>query len=1626
MKWIGSIIILFFSYHIIGQPSYGDDWVQDNQTYYKFYVEEEGIYRINAATLKGLGIPVEDIPLDQYQIYSYGDQVPLLLPAGDRLDEEEDITFYGQGPDGSIDGLLYTDPARQQLNPTVSLYSTKRPYFLTWTTDTDSSLRINEVSNGLGGTGLPPKEPFYMHREVISYEEFHHKPTHDGRNFIRFSSMDESEGYGSELEPMRSVSIPVAKLSPFGIDPKVVVRMGTNVLSKTWSISNDQRNLKIFSQRGYGVVDIDERFPLEDLSEGTFQLHINALGDQKQKHTLAYVELHYPRLYSFDGETQITWTQQSSIIDRYIELEGFGGSSPLLFNLTERTVMQPEIAGDLVSFVTPFALEDHDWILVDESSSIHEISDISAIDLTASKEVGDYLIISHASLINSGAIASYADYRSSEEGGSYNTTVVDIDELTERYAYGIQGHPLAIKNYMSTLREEGRLPDFIFLIGKGREYTEIKEELDLRSLVPTFGIPGSDNLLVAFDGYKHPERPIGRLAAQTPDEVMNYLAKIKAHEIRGQEEQTPEAQSWKKSVIHLSGGSSANQATLFRYLNDMGEVLSSNQFGANVTTFRKTSADPLERVTTDEIVDRIDEGAALMTFFGHSAVGTFDFSLEDPSVYDNDGRTPVIISLGCHSGNIHTSTGGISEDFVMEESGGAIAFIASSGTAYPEPQYFTGINMYDLLGGDKRGHPIGEVLQNSLEMRTENPSISVQTLIEQLTLHGDPAYSIASFEGPDYIIDNNSVSVSPGIIDINTLQYSLTFDLINLGAAPEDGLVDVRVIHRLPDGTHIDTSMLQVAAPAYNTTVTLDLYNPGVNWLGANHLLIEVDPSDRITEAPSIAEENNVLIGSDGTEGLQFYVFDNSAKPIEPANFSIYTDESISLRAAVNNSLRPSGTFVMQIDTTELFDSPMLTETTLEATNSQIDWEPNIDHEIGRVYYWRLLQVREGGSVVKSDEANIYSFVFDPGSAPGWHQSHYFQWLKDDLYKTVLSTDDRTWSYDDRSWDVRIKNEIRDEGDFWVYVNNTPWASLNPLGKGSLLSIFAWDPIHGIFENSGTDYGSVPFTRDGFIYDMDDDADIEGVLALLDNIPEGSRVFFHTMITTDTASLNIPLWFAASSSGESLVSRLQSYGAQRLDGLAERGTVPYTFVFDKGEGPVVEDIANNIFETIDLTSKASSSWSEGSITSPLIKASGRYLRLMWDEEKEEGDQSMLYVLGVTAGGLRDTVKNVSGDYDVNLTNINPEKYPHIQLVYATSDEAQKTPSQLSYWRVISSTLPDAAIFSRHGEFEFVDSVFAGQDLTLQFDLTNWAEVDMEPVTIKYTLIDEDFQEKIFTKQSPRLESHTMVPISQLVKTDQLSGRYQVVIEVNPGEVVKEVSLCNNLGFTEVYVIPDETIPTLDVTVDGEHIADREIISQHAEFVVKLRDEDSFLLLDDPDDLDIRIFYPQLLEWKADPSSEITQWIPATNIENNEATFILNPRLHQIGIYDLEIRAKDKAGNKVANADPYILSFIVVDQIEPSVLSVSPNPMTNEAIFEYTIDEDRIPSVFALNIYASDGRLVRSISKEDFGGLQAGRNTYRWDGTSSQGAEVPQGIYYYEIVDDQVTKTDRQVGGIVKM
>lgn len=1622
-------VSLVTSFGMSGQGN-GKNWYKQDNRYFKFVISEAGIYRITAKQLREAGFPIDEVPGDRIQLFTLGEEQALNVSTQSVFEEADYIEFYGKGNDGEADAFIYENPQKDQLNPRYSLYTDERPYFLSWVKDGQEPVspnRYNKKGDGLNVQGIPPKEATYMHRIDTVFHDFHFKPTHDGRNYIRYSNMDVGEGYGSHLRNETDLNFSLEGMVLQSQDVRLKLRLGTNILSRSLSFFANDFAIKNVTQVGFGTIEIDQKIDRQLITDDHINLKIKGLTGQSEKHSLAFVELLYPRAYDFMNRTYMRYVQQPSIISRYVEIQNVGvgpDSTATIYNLDQKYCINARVEGGKVRFVAPASYSFDNNIFVTDIG-IREVTSIQEVVIDPQILASDYLILTHPKFINDGALA-YAQYRSSPEGGGYSTKVVDVTRIYDAYGYGIEGHVLGIKNYFQDLRNEGLLPRYILLIGKGLEYSEIRANPSIQSLIPTFGVPGSDNLLVWGSGPEFPDVAIGRLAVSENDEIRHYLQKIYDHENPKPLGQSIDQQRWKKSFVHLSGGSADIQELLFGFLTNMENIISYNKFGAEVTTFRKTSADPIQRTMTDQIIQRINDGAAMITFFGHSAVGTFDFSLEDPSKYENGKKNPVILSLGCHSGNIHTSFPGVSEEFVLEEEKGAIAFIASSGTAFPGPQYQVGSRIYELMGSSMYGKSIGEILYQVIRERTGIQNIEEKTLAQQLTLHGDPAYRYHIYEGPDYVLDYSSVKVSPELLNSSTDKITLRFDVVNLGTTIESPL-DIRVIHQIPSEKNVDTTDITIPSPAFRATVEMEFDNPGPAGIGVNRFFIEVDHENRLEEFPKDeAENNNQLTNSAGEIGYRFFVLDNSARPIYPANYAIVNHiDKIRLISAINNALSPGGTFVIQIDTSALFQSDQAVTTEMENTSSTIEWIPKLAWEPGRVYYWRI---RPKADDVLNNKNNVWktsSFIYLPGTEEGWNQSHYYQWLNNSFYKLFID-DNRRLQYDRRNWDIRIKNEIGDPSDFWVFVNNTPWSSLNPKEQAPALAIFAWNENDVIVQNNGGDFGSLPYSSDGFVFNTNTPEERQNIKHLLDFIPTGSRVFVHTILSSSDDDLNTADWASDKAiHGFDLFEEFEKYGAVKIRNLESTGTVPYTFIFDKGIGPVVEDIANGIEESVDLSATATSFWQEGKLTSVNIGPVDRWMRLKWKETKEENDKSTLEVYGIGTNGVPKLLKEVVDDYDVNLTSINPGIYPFIRLQYSTEDPEDKSSPQLDHWRIIYTALPDPALYSDQLKFAIDDTVNAGQDLMLHLEIRNISDAYLEPVLIRYTLTDEKNHTSVFVRRAEAVAANGATKFTESIPTYGLSGLYKVDIEINPGGEIREVTDCNNFGFTYVYIRPDQQNPLLDVTFDGRHIRDGEIIAPQPKIKISLVDENAFVLLDDSTIFDVNLYYPGFLRWKAKPGDKGVTFIPATDLSENVAHLMIQPNLNVQGIYTLEVQARDIAGNN-SGKEKYRVSFEVGDFDKEQAFRVFPNPIQTETTFEYFVEPSRVPDVFFLKIYTTDGKEVRTLTKTDFGGISAGINRYIWDGTGTSGFSLPNGLYYYELITNTETKSKKHRGSLIIM
>ncbi len=1617
---------------IDGQTKTGHEWIDYTKEYYKFKIHVDGIYRIKASVLQTYGINLDQVNGEDFQLYSLGKEVPIHVSTTGRLNQDDFIEFFGQRNRGELDS--YHFPSRDvMLNPDYSMISDTNAYFLTWKKGT-SHLRYSIEQNNLTGQ-LPAPEKYYIHSHLESYTERFYKPTEQGQDFIRYSNMVACEGYSLPITNSRSATIPIDKISASGDSAIFRIRFGINKVDHNIHLTFNGKKLNEYLlSHQYFVFNDEYKIPLSDLRTNNALLLEGTLGPSDRV-LLSQVEIKYPRDFDFNNRAFFRFTISGSPNRKYLEINQFKtGPSNFLLDLNNRTRSPVNVQGNKVLVGTLPGNTDKDYILFNnvEGEGFQSISLLQRVLLSdLSKADSEYVIVTSNKLFsdpeNSGInwIEEYAQYRSSPEGGGFKTIIVSAEDLYNHFGYGIDRHFYSINNFAVFAEKHWPSLKYFFVIGKGIEYQEYRSKSQQENpqtapfYVPAWGNPGSDNLLFAERGNNYPLKPTGRISVASPAEVGIYLNKIKTQEQNQSLPQTIQDKYWTKRMIHLSGGGLPAEQTIIRsFLRRMNDIIAGEQFGADITTFEKTSSDPLQTATSDRILRLIDGGVSLITFFGHSAVGTFDFSLEDPSKYKNSGRLPMIISLGCYSGNIFVpgKVKGLSESFVLEPEVGAVAFAAASGTAYISTQGQMGITIYEGLTGPWYGQSIGEVLHKTLITLSDRTAIGFVTLLQQYVLHGDPAYTFVTHKGPDYVIDFETLKTEPSIISTSDRTFTIGFDIVNLGSALLDSMV-IMLEHIAPDGSIVDTLYSTIQAPAFRQKIEFELENSGTLLIGRNSVRAVVNFTQSIQEVPAdIAFGNNAI--DDGRGGNQFYftIVDNAANPVYPFHAALVTENNPVLKASTSNVFTSIQQYIFEIDTSAFFENPLERGVVLSG-GGLIQWAPTLMLSPGIVYYWRVTPEMENPVLGRLWATS--HFTYSPQNYEGWSQSHYYQFLENEFDGLVLP-ENRIIQFDTSGFFINIRNKLfnADVPPALVFNFEGSAASVRPwsfMSQG--MAVFVVDPISGAgWTNSGGEYGSINTNSFGsfrcFGYDTNIPKQREDLIHFLENIiPEGSYVFIFSVIRTLNSNLGSGNWRQDQSSlGTDLFDVLKKQGSLMVENLEENQNVPYVFIYEKGKKAMDEVIAESIFDEANGAVFVPILREEGKMKSAIIGPSLQWNSFSIDlEDVKESEKVRIAVIGVSANKDETQLLEVDPSQNISLESVSPDLYPYLRLEFFAANETEKTIPSIKSWSVDYISAPDF-VFNQQEKLEFKsDSIQRGDLLSFSSVIQILSPAFLpDSIDVVFTLTDSQNQSNI-TYHKYKLEKEGVSsPIDFEKSTSELLGRYQFSVELNPENRIIEKFAFNNHGIKEFYVISDDKNPILDVTFDGLRIMDGDIVSPAPEIIITLTDENPFFLLDDP----------ELFEMKLDTgninalvtifmNSPEIEFIPATH-DKNEARILYTPDLKD-GIYTLFVQGKDKSNN-FSGINDYRVSFRVIESNSVSQMFNYPNPFSTATQFVFTLTGS-VPEHMKIQIMTITGKVVREITREELGPLQIGvnRTQYWWDGTDEYGDRLANGVYLYRVI-----------------
>ncbi|MFZ5552459.1 MAG: C25 family cysteine peptidase [Bacteroidota bacterium] len=1685
----------------------GNEWIVYGQKYYYFQVIRSGIHRIDYNTMVAAGIDVSTINPKNFQVFGREKELYIHVEGeqDNVFDPTDYIEFYADKNDAWLDSLVY-DSTGAMPDMYYSLVNDTICYYLTWNSsltnrrmvvETDTNYSSYTTVNWWWKKNYYKESNYYLFGEQVNGASSSFLRTAEGwaaepvngvaYGGYTFSYAMSTPGYYSGVgAPDATVFTSSAGASyastPLSTDPNHHLRIKYGPSS---TIAYDT------TFRGYKHIKTTFTVPNTDLGVTTAVYYeiVTDLGVATDYQSVFSTTIIYPHSNNMGGALSMEMFVpfNSSESKTRLSLNGFAGGPG--YNLYDITDTVKRIPLTLNGAVYEAIIPNHNSginarCFYNSASDLIQVTQLNAVNGNGGftnypgMDISDaYIIITHPSLMTEAT--NYSGYRASIAGGSHNTVVVNAEELYHQYGGGIQKHGIAFRRFCKDMMDEWPTnPRFLFLMGKSiRDANEGGYEGSRKdvtnfqnNLVPSYGYPCSDNLItagLAGNGLR-PAIPTGRLSAVSPQEVTDYLNKMIQYEAL-QDPNTPytiEDKEWMKRVMHFSGGSNTSEQILFQsFLYGFGRYIEDTLFGADINTFAKTSSQPINPIEYDEVMNNIENGTALMTFFGHSSVSGFDQNLDEPQNWTNgNGKYPFLIGNACYTGDIHQPTPSdptqkvsASEKFTLISNKGVIGFLASVKLGFTGPLYTYSSYLYKQFSWYNYGKSVGEqvVLAIDSSQYTQTDFIPLENACTQVTLHGDPALKLHYHMAPELVVRQQDIFFEPTTITLADDSMNVNVIVTNIGKATSDTII-VELRRGFPNG----------ADSLYTQTLLRSLFKDTIVFrVPVQHnIAVGINTFDVSVDIPDFVDEHYDELGNNITS-TTFFINSNAVAPVYPYEFAIVPDSAITFKASTLNALAPVTNYRFEIDTSSKFNSPALHYQVVNSGGGVVEataanWllanstpDPLIFTD-STVYFWRV-----------SPDSSVYYWLESSfqyiNNLTGWGQAHFDQF--EGNYHQTLNYDTInkgwTWNPNIRRIDCNVFGNATNSSEFY----GTNWYLDNDLqdysGCGSTypaihvgvidpISLESWgtyncpttdwsctcvmvNPDHQ-FGNKNNGCGSCRARVEKFfIFDQEPSVpeQLDSLVSMVNNkIPDGHYVLIYTWLYADYSQWTPQMY-----------TMFSSLGADSI--YAGRPNAPFIVlarVGDPSQTKVV--IGDSIGSFISLTDSLFGFDYIGSMTSETAGPAAKWESLYWQQETVDSpvstDTARLSVIGITAGGTEQVLVDTLFTSLDSIIDLNPlvdaNTYPYVKLKGWFKDTAFFTPAQTKRWQLVYTPVPEAAVNSNLGFYvsALTDSLDEGQDMSFAIAVENISEYDMDSLLVFYWIEDENrVKNYISYPRQDSLRSGEILLDTITFSTKGYGGLNSIWIEVNPDPSFITFSVYdqpeqyhfNNFAQVPFYVNRDITNPILDVTFDGIHILNGDIVSPNPEIFITLNDENPWLVMDSDEDTASFAVYltdpagnqDRVYFWESGVQQLI--YTPSTGPQD-KFKIQYNPRLLADGKYTLLIQASDKTGNLSGTAGfatdkTYTIDFEVVNASTITEIMNYPNPFTTKTHFVFTLTGSELPEFMNIQIMTITGKVVKEIGMDELGTLRIGRNItdYYWDGTDEFGDRLANGVYLYRVI-----------------
>ncbi len=1578
-------LILFLLFFEGFSQQLGYEWIEPGQTYKKLQVAEDGIYRIFASQLS---LPANVNP-QNIHIYFRGQEIPFYLyNTGDlnAWDSGDFIEFYAQKNDGKTEARMYrnsytylTDPSLQP-DSLYSLYSDTAAYFLTWknTPSTKAQIYNNSTYTGTQKTFLEK-----MHR--IAFHSTFFKGAgpgiSTGLGFFKNPVWTTSEGYTSSyINSSFSQNISLNKFVNTGTPLKVQWRLagiGYQQAERTQHQAQVNINGNITNIQRQGIFIQTYETSIAPTNSVSFSLNVS-----NGNFLMNWIHIFYSRSTDLSGEKELKFLLNNPAGQEFwIEFTNipFANSfdNLIVWDISSQTKIVGTRSGNSVKVRFPKFAGTHEFFLILESEvKTPRIKEANISYLNSPNNDYDFIIITSRDLKSSAL--EYKTYRDTNTVNPQKTLVVTNEEIFDEFGYGSPS-ALAIRNFIQTAYTRWSSPPrFVLLWGKGSFAPRTENFIK----VLTWGYPASDLLYVTYwddnSSDFNPVLPIGRVNVNDNDEGLLYLNKVIEYEHTPYEE-------WCKKGVHLGGGINASeQGAISYYLVNAQNTFEGSPYLGDIFYKQKNTSN-INQSYVDTIKGAIDQGVIIINFFGHSSTNIYDADIGYPWEYDNtDGKYPIVLGNGCYGGDFAISWKSFAETWVSGAAErGAIGFIGTSTTGYLGKLGQWIQHLYTSMFKDSIGAYLGNQHINAIKSWIAASYSNYFTSYHFLMMHGlttnlqgDPSIKLKSPTLPDVTWDNNSFSVKPSNLTAQTDTLILKATIKNIGLILADSFF-VSVEQQVP-GRGIYKHFGHWEFPAFSqadTTIEIKIPSLGPRMAGQNIFTLTVDSKQEITEQ---REDNNVLT-------REIYIPANLPVIIYPYPYAIVNNNSIELKAGTYDPqiLTPVN-YIFEIDTTYDFSSSFKKTSGIISGNTLLaTWKLPFLLENRQVYYWRVRLANENQWVSAS-------FKYIQGTKVGFAQAKPPQFIEG--AKTNIDYKAPVFQWNFNSISHYLKTDVNTLGSRArisydnVFLDNyfaIWWPSVRIIYTvidGKTMQPITHHPNYGAID--------IIFSSD----------DLNKLGTIIQNMKQGDYIVIVGLNSPDISQINTSTWNALAQIGVS------SYLKQNLNIQA------FSILGRKG-GTALEKYNPPSLETYLYERNT-----QGIVESPVLGPATEWNDLLWNwksiDPNELSDSIGLQLIGIQKNGQEVPLQNITSEGTFNITNIPASQYPFLKIKASLKDEYYRTPPNIEHWHLYYVPAPEAMINPyEHWSF-YRDTLIEGEKVSLEVMISNISAFDMDSILVKYEILKPDnSKELIGTHRYAPLKAFSDIIAKYSFSTANKAGENLLVITVNPDFDQPEQSLHNNVYTYKFYVIEDKVNPILDVTLDGKHILDGEIVSPKPEILIQLNDENPYLLIDDTSAIDV--YFKNAYDLTPAPrisyASGKLKFIPATNPENKAKVYFYPGPLAD-GEYLLKVQGRDKKNNASGQTE-YAVRFQVINESTITDVVNYPNPFSTSTRFVYTLTGGVLPEVFKIYIYTVSGRLVKVIDLMETGDVRIGQNitNYAWDGRDEQGDLLANGVYLYKVV-----------------